>query len=463
MLEQFDYCIRALATNVGRKRAANEDSLGEQITPNGLVAVVCDGMGGHVGGAEASRTAVSSILGYLTENYFDNPADAISAAINVANRAILDRQMQQPSLAGMGSTCVMAIVRGGKVWYGWVGDSRIYLVRQNTIVQLSKDESVVQALVDAGQITPAEAEHHARKNEITNCLGIPTMTPAQVCECPLTPQPGDTMLLCSDGLSGMISNSQIADIVSDRANLRLPARANALIDAANAAGGLDNITALLLEFPSGSQVAQTPRPAMPEPHELSRTVIRRRMSPWVWRGAAIGVAAIALTVGGFFMFRSCAPDSASASVTVAGKDGKDVAAKTSAKADDKNMAPFTGVSTSSVIYVNNDGLPKDIIFALRPTDDKENVWQLRYADKADGDDICMTVNGSLTQDMLSLLNGQLDIVKDDKKAGYLIVPQKDAEIKLPMTVSLTVTFPAADGKKPPVVITANIKLGGLPG
>lgn len=255
MADNFSYCIRALATDVGRKRKANEDFLGEAVTVNGLVTVVCDGMGGHVGGAEASHTAVGAILDFLSNNYYDDPRQAIIDAVNTANAAILSRAAAEPSLQGMGSTCVMIIVRDGLVYYGWVGDSRIYLVRGNTIQQLSKDQSVVQSLVDAGIITAAEAEHHARKNEITNCLGIDTMEPAVVCMEPIAPQPGDTFLLCSDGLSGMVSDRAIADVVADRAGMRLQQRAERLIAMANANGGVDNITALLLEFPGGASAA----------------------------------------------------------------------------------------------------------------------------------------------------------------------------------------------------------------
>ncbi len=223
--ETFDYCVRAGLTDVGCKRSANEDNLGQAITINGLVTVVCDGMGGHVGGAVASKIAVDTILAFLNQQYFADPREAIVAAVNAANQAILARAAAEPSLYGMGSTCVMLIIREGLVYYGWVGDSRIYLFRQDKTVRLSKDQSVVQTLVDAGQITEAEAEHHARKNEITNALGLPTMTPGLVCRQPIAPHAGDTFLLCSDGLSGMVSDNDIAAVVSDRANLRLPDRA----------------------------------------------------------------------------------------------------------------------------------------------------------------------------------------------------------------------------------------------
>lgn len=247
-VEISSYCHVAQATDVGCQRAANEDACGTFECRNGLVAVVCDGMGGHVGGAVASQTAVAAIRDFLTARYFDSPAEAIVAAVNAANAAIIDRTRQQPELRGMGSTCVILIVRDGAVWYGIVGDSRIYLVSRGTITQLTKDQSYVQMLVDAGQITKEEAEHHPRKNEITNALGLDTMRPAVVSPEPVHPQAGDCFVLCSDGLSGMVPDAGILGIVSRQAELSQQKRVEALIEAARAAGGLDNITCQIVEF-----------------------------------------------------------------------------------------------------------------------------------------------------------------------------------------------------------------------
>lgn len=125
-LEDYSqYCQIVGATDVGCKRAANEDFLGFDDTPNGRVAVVCDGMGGHVGGATASHIAVDSILAYLRDNYHPDPNEAITEAIFTANRNILLHAQMHPELTGMGSTCVLLLVRNGKVYIGHVGDSRI--------------------------------------------------------------------------------------------------------------------------------------------------------------------------------------------------------------------------------------------------------------------------------------------------------------------------------------------------
>lgn len=241
------YCIAVGATDVGKKRAANEDFLGKDDTPNGRVVVVCDGMGGHVGGATASHIAVDTILDFLRTNYRNDPREAIGEAIDAANQAILNHARTHPELTGMGSTCVLLIVRNGKVYIGHVGDSRIYLVRSKTIRQLTVDHSYVQELVDAGAISKEQAEHHPRKNEITNALGIPNMKPATVREEPISPEAGDVFLLCSDGLSNMVDDKHIAHI-SSNLEMTTQQRANTLVQRANDNGGLDNITCALVEF-----------------------------------------------------------------------------------------------------------------------------------------------------------------------------------------------------------------------
>ena len=166
----YNYCHIAGRTDIGCKRQANEDSMGNFETINGLAAVVCDGMGGHVGGATASRLAVEAIHGFLDGQYYEDPREAIGEANDAANKAILHQAMIQPELQGMGSTCVLLLVRDSKVYIGHVGDSRVYLIRNRCIKQLTKDHSYVQMLVDMGQLTNEQAEHHPRKNEITNAL-----------------------------------------------------------------------------------------------------------------------------------------------------------------------------------------------------------------------------------------------------------------------------------------------------
>ena len=245
---KFDYCHVVGCTDRGCKRPANEDNMGTAETINGLVSVVCDGMGGHVGGATASKIAVDTIIEFIDTKYYNDPRICIGEAIDAANRAILKQASIQPELSGMGSTCVVLLVRDGKVYLGHVGDSRIYLIRDRRIKQLTKDHSFVQMLVDRGEITHEQAEHHPRKNEITNALGIADMKPATIMPDAILPMAGDVFLLCSDGLSGMVSDKEIERIVSKQADLRAQERADLLVERAKEHGGLDNITVQLVEF-----------------------------------------------------------------------------------------------------------------------------------------------------------------------------------------------------------------------
>lgn len=286
MNDNFSYCHVVGKTDVGRKRAANEDNMYNTITQNGLVSVVCDGMGGHVSGATASKIAVSTIIDNLNNVYYDDPRIAIGESIDKANKAIIQKTIEQPELAGMGSTCVLLLVRSGKVYIGHVGDSRIYLVRSKRIVQLTKDHSYVQMLVDCGEITKEQAEHHPRKNEITNALGIPNMSPATVADDAIVPEAGDCFVLCSDGLSGMVSDDTICKIISRQSEMNAQERVDRLVALANENGGVDNITVQLVEFP------------------VSPTVItdKKTFPTWVKITCIVSVL-IVLGVGGYFFMK----------------------------------------------------------------------------------------------------------------------------------------------------------------
>lgn len=250
MTSYKEYALFEEQTNKGLVRKANEDHLTHFECQNGFVAIVCDGMGGHVGGAVASHTAIEAMQDFLCNNYFEDARKAIREAINVGNKAVLQRGEEDPSLKGMGSTCVMLIIRNGLVYIGSVGDSRIYLVSRKdgepAIRQITKDQSFVQMLVDLGEITPEEAETHPRKNQITNAIGIENMRPATVLAKPFIPDAGDCFLLCSDGLSGMMNDQDILNIVSNGTSLG--ERVEALIQLALQNGGRDNVTCQLLEF-----------------------------------------------------------------------------------------------------------------------------------------------------------------------------------------------------------------------
>lgn len=251
----MDKFLIAKATDVGVARQVNEDSMTVFESPNGQVLAVCDGMGGQAAGDVASQLAVSIIESILTDNVFDDPDDAIRRSIMAANQGVLNRTAQNPELEGMGSTCAMLIIKNGRVHCGWVGDSRIYYISNHTIRQISHDQSYVQQLVDSGQITKAEAVNHPQKNEITNCIGLQGMAEPETVV-PIMPEPGSVFLLCSDGLSSMVDEARIERVISS-SDMSLQQKADRLIEMANNAGGLDNITIELVQFSTSNNVGAT--------------------------------------------------------------------------------------------------------------------------------------------------------------------------------------------------------------
>lgn len=261
-------------SDTGQVRQVNEDSMAMFESPNGTVLVVCDGMGGQNAGDVASQLAVAVIRDILSDNTFASPEESITQSVMAANQAILNRAAQSPNLSGMGSTCVMLIIKDGKVYYGSVGDSRIYyLTPSGDIRQLTRDQSYVQALVDAGEITAADAEHHQDKNQITNALGIETMTPPVVSPAPVIPEAGSVFLLCSDGLTNMVNAPEIASLLQ-RKDVPVQQKAEALVKAANSAGGTDNITVQIVEFTGGSE-AHTVAPGVSASGAVIKKEIKR--------------------------------------------------------------------------------------------------------------------------------------------------------------------------------------------
>ncbi len=233
-------------TDVGRVRQANEDYLGYFNTLNGHVFVVCDGMGGHVGGATAAQMAVNSIRAFFEHRFYDYPREALRQALLYANGQVHAAAQQNPQLRGMGTTCVLALFRQGELWYGHVGDSRIYRLTGGRLERLTRDHSYVQQLMDQGLLSEAEAENHPRRNELTRALGTSREVLVDVVGQPLVPAFGDTLLLCTDGLTGLLSDEII------RAELARggPAQTRALrlVERANDAGGYDNITVQVIQF-----------------------------------------------------------------------------------------------------------------------------------------------------------------------------------------------------------------------
>ena len=233
-------------TDVGRVRQENQDDYRAGELPGGAVwALVCDGMGGAKGGREASQGACNVIENFFQEQYAQcgvgQEEPFLKKALLYANRFVLQKAAHEEALAGMGTTAVCALVRSGNVYLCHAGDSRAYLIRDGKLTQLTHDHSYVQELVDCGTITEEEAEHHPQKNIITKALGVdyrlePEFTAAKL-------KREDRLLLCTDGLTNMVPVEEMEELLAQGTFYDLPDR---LIEAANAHGGSDNITALLL-------------------------------------------------------------------------------------------------------------------------------------------------------------------------------------------------------------------------
>ena len=228
-------------TDVGRTRSGNEDSHFCGRT----VFAVADGLGGHQGGEVASAAAVEP-LAALDGRDLATPAEAAEAlagAIADANSAILERAAADPSLWGMGTTVTAAAVAGDLLQLAHVGDSRAYLLRDGTLDQRTTDHTVVGELVRRGRLTPAQAAIHPERSILTRAVGLDPRIPVDTPD-PIDLHPGDQVLLCSDGLTEAVRDPQITEILSTHPDGN--AACTALIDAANDAGGPDNITVVLL-------------------------------------------------------------------------------------------------------------------------------------------------------------------------------------------------------------------------
>lgn len=329
--------IIANCTDTGRTRRVNEDSMVTFDSPNGRVVAVCDGMGGQNAGDVASQLAVAVIQDILSDNTFATPEEAITSSVLAANQAILRKASMNEDMQGMGATCVMLIVKDDKVYYGSIGDSRIYYIAKGMIRQITKDQSYVQTLVDAGQITLAEAEHHQDKNQITNALGVEGMTPPVIGQMPIIPEPNSTFLLCSDGLSGMINNNTILNTVS-RHELSLNERARMLVEQANEAGGLDNITVQLVEFPA-EDMAMSP---MGSPSVSSAIAQPKKKSHAVLYSLIAALLVIAVAGGAYWYFHEEEKPQPKATVTTKVKQ------KAKAKKEEPKSEPEVVVKQESV-------------------------------------------------------------------------------------------------------------------
>ena len=231
-------------TDVGRQRTSNQDCCGMAVAPGdgARLWIVADGMGGHAGGEIASRIAVDTAIASFSGGGGDL-AERLRAAIVAANRAVLSSAQQDRALTGMGTTAVAIAVAGESVCVANVGDSRAYRIRRARIEQLTRDHSVVAELVRRGHLSEDEAMLHPRRHEVLRSLGFEWDLDVDVE--PAEAAAGDTFVLCSDGLSGVVDDAEIASLCAKR---RPSDAARALVDAANARCGPDNITVQVIHF-----------------------------------------------------------------------------------------------------------------------------------------------------------------------------------------------------------------------
>lgn len=240
-------------SDIGKRRKSNQDYTATFTNQkNQLLALLADGMGGHQAGDIASRQAVEEIGIAWEATTIDDSEKAVQwflQHIQQANQRIFEKGQSQPTLSGMGTTLEVVTLLDNHLALAHVGDSRIYLFREKRLIALTEDHSLVNALLKSGEITQEMAENHPRKNIITRSLGMPGSLEVDVAIHKI--EDHDQLLLCSDGLTNMVSEPKIAQILLEAASLQDASQR--LIEEANAKGGLDNITVLLIDVGGESQ------------------------------------------------------------------------------------------------------------------------------------------------------------------------------------------------------------------
>jgi protein phosphatase len=231
-------------TDVGLKRNNNQDFVyasDQMVGALSCLWIVADGMGGHAAGDIASRLCVETMIDTISNSKQEGPVRILAEAIRSANEVVCEKARSTPDLEGMGTTVVAATVDEGCLYIANVGDSRLYLIDDERIEQITHDHSLVEEMVRAGRIRADQARNHPKKNIITRAIGEEGVPEIDFFDVALNP--GDILLLCSDGLSNMVEDEQIFRIVRREADLH--SAGQRLIEAANRAGGTDNISVVL--------------------------------------------------------------------------------------------------------------------------------------------------------------------------------------------------------------------------
>jgi protein phosphatase len=244
----------ATLSDVGRQRSNNEDSVlywepdsDEDFRRQGRLAVVADGMGGYEGGQEASRLAVENVQSVYCNALGDDPQGTLVTALIMAHTNIQNHALQHPEFLGMGTTCTALSIVGGQLFFAHVGDSRLYMVRGGTNSRLTRDHSYVSRLVESGIVRSEDAESHPQRHILTAALGSGRELTPDIPQSPLRLESGDSLVLCTDGLWGVVPEPDIANTI--RANS--PAQScHELVRMALERGGPDNVTVLILRVSS---------------------------------------------------------------------------------------------------------------------------------------------------------------------------------------------------------------------
>ena len=229
-------------TDIGRHRAANEDSI--LLVPEKGLFAVADGMGGHRGGRVASQMVTGELGRIVREAASPMEHEDLAGALREVNRRVYETGLQNEELHAMGSTCVVVSFVGDRLHLAHVGDSRCYRVRGKEVEQLTSDHRAIQPMIDQGAITEVESRLHPLRNVLTRSVGVEAEVDVESRELPV--RPGDRFLLCSDGLSDMLTQQEIVAEVA--AGPDLEEVVEALVAQANHAGGNDNISVVLVEF-----------------------------------------------------------------------------------------------------------------------------------------------------------------------------------------------------------------------
>lgn len=238
--------MKAVAmTDVGKKRKTNQDFVYTSMTPIGILPnlfIVADGMGGHKAGDTASRFTVETLVKLLKLDATEDAVTTVEKAIIKVNELLLEKAKESEDYTGMGTTLCLASIIDDTLLVANVGDSRLYVVDED-IRQITRDHSLVEEMVLAGEINKEEARNHERKNVITRAIGGTNTVEPDLFRIDL--KKNDRVLLCSDGLTNMIEDSEIADVIKNESDINNAAKK--LIDKANKNGGSDNISVVIIK------------------------------------------------------------------------------------------------------------------------------------------------------------------------------------------------------------------------